>query len=184
VGTAGEAIGQFQRGSDLDPLNPLMRKYLGRALLYARRPRDAAAVLQSTIDSNPQFTGLHYELGRVLLMQGQPAAAVAAFEAEPQDSAWRLFGLPLGYHDTGRTREMQAAIGELRRQSAGSEFQLAEAYAYTGSPDEAFAWLERSVGHDPGILWVRHDPQLDAIRPDPRFAALLKRLKMPPDAGG
>ena len=64
--------------------------------------------------------------------------------------------------------------------SAGSEFQVAETYAYFGDGDQAFAWLNRAIGNDPGILWLRGDPLLKGLTGDPRYAALLKRLKLSP----
>jgi hypothetical protein len=66
------------------------------------------------------------------------------------------------------------------RNSAGSEFQVAETYAFFGDADEAIAWVNRAVGNDPGILWIRADPLLKGITGDPRYAALLRRLNLSP----
>src|SRR5205814_5595241 len=99
------AVAHFRRAVDLDPLNLLHRKYLGRALHYAGRPTESLAALRHAMDLNPQFPGLHYEQGRALLMLSEPEAARASFEAEP-DPSWRSFGLPLGNLETtpGRIR--------------------------------------------------------------------------------
>ncbi len=183
VGSVTAAVKDFQRASESDPLNLLIRKYWCRALLYAGQYQEAAAILRAGISSDPLYPGLHYELGRVLLQQHDPQAALAAFDAEPKDSAWRLFGQPLGLHAAGRAREAQGALEELVRQSAGSEFQVAEAYGFMGNRDKAFAWLDKSIErHDPGILWLRWDPCFASLTADPRYAALLKRLKIPPEA--
>jgi hypothetical protein len=62
---------------------------------------------------------------------------------------------------------------------AGSEFQIAEAYAYLGDADKAFRWLEAAVAsRDPGILWLRDDPLLRGLTGDSRYTALLRTLNL------
>ena len=69
----------------------------------------------------------------------------------------------------------------LLNSSGGSDFQVAEAYAYFGNVNQAFAWLDRAVeDRDPGILWLRADPLLRDLTGDPRYAALLRRLNLSP----
>jgi tetratricopeptide (TPR) repeat protein len=178
-----EAAAFFRRAAEGDPLNLLHRKYLGRALYYARRPADAVEELRRAIALDPQFPGLHYELGRALLMLKDNAAASAAFGAEPSEaSVWGILGLPLGYHAAGDRGRAQAALTDLIAHSHGAEFQVAEAVAFFGDRDGALDWLEKArLNHDPGVVWVRHDALLESIATDPRFAAYLKRLGMPPD---
>jgi tetratricopeptide (TPR) repeat protein len=110
----------------------------------------------------------------------QIAPAIAEFESEK--SAWRAFGLPMSYYAQGRTDVANAALAALAalvQKSAGSEFQVAETYAYFGNPDHAFAWLDQAVDHDPGIQWLRGDPLFKGITADSRYADLLRRLKLP-----
>ena len=105
-------------------------------------------------------------------------AAVAEFEAE--HSGWRAFGLPLGQYAQGRAAQASAALDALVSNSAGSEFQIAEAYSYFGDADKALYWLDQAVVRlDPGIQWLRGDPLLNGLSRDPRYAALLHRLKLP-----
>jgi TolB-like protein/Tfp pilus assembly protein PilF len=174
------AIEYFHQAVDADPLNMLHRKYLGRGFYYGRQPLEAVAVLKRAIELNPQFPGLHYELGRAYLQLNQTDAAVAAFEGE-RDPTWRRNGLALGYLAAHRQKEAQAALDDLLANSAGGEFQVAETYAYFGQKDKAFEWLNNARDrHDPGVIWTRSDPLLDSIAGDPRFAAFLESLRMPP----
>jgi tetratricopeptide (TPR) repeat protein len=137
-------------------------------------------VLRHAIGLNAQFPGLHYELGRALLQLGDPQAALAAFEQEA-DPAWRGFGLPLGYFAAHRVHEAQAALVAQAAEPAGSEFQLAETYAFFGETDKSLEWLGRArSGHDPGIIWSRRDPLLASIVDDPRYHAFLREVDMPP----
>jgi TolB-like protein/Tfp pilus assembly protein PilF len=180
AGRPEKAVEYFQRAVQADPLNLLYRKYLGRALHYARRPQESVTELRQTIALDPQFPGLHYELGRALMMLGDRSGAVAAFAGEPEEaSGWRQLGLPLGYRALGDTARAQAALADLVAHADGSEFQVAEAYAFFGDKDRAFGYLDKALSSDPGVVWSRNDWLFDSISSDPRFAAYLQRLGMP-----
>jgi hypothetical protein len=108
----------------------------------------------------------------------QIAPAIAEFESEK--SAWRAFGLPMSYYAQRRTDVANAALAALAalvQKSAGSEFQVAETYAYFGNPDQDFAWLDQAVDHNPGIQWLRGDPLFKGITADSRYADLAKKAQ-------
>jgi TolB-like protein/Tfp pilus assembly protein PilF len=180
TGSPAQAVDYFRRAVQADPLNLLERKYLGRALHYARQPAESAMELRAALAINPQFPGLHYELGRALLMSGDATGANAAFQGEVD--SWLPLGSPLGYtalHDLPKAR---AALTALVANSTGAEFQVAEAYAYLGDTEKTFEWLQKArAGHDPGVLWTRHDVLLASVASDPRYADYLKSLGMPPE---
>lgn len=60
-------------------------------------------------------------------------------------------------------------------------YQIAEVHAFRGEADEAFAWLERAYRQRDARLacCLKTDPLLKRIRNDPRYAALLRRMKLP-----
>jgi len=64
-------------------------------------------------------------------------------------------------------------------------YQIALVHAYRGETDEAFEWLDRSYAvRDTGMAWfLRNDPFLANIKSDPRYAALLRRMKLPERVG-
>ena len=180
IGRMSDALPHFRNAVDRDPLNLISRKYLGRALHYARRIGDAEALLRAAIAENGQFPGLHYELGRTLLLAGDARGALIAFEAEPNND-WRTFGLPLGYFANHRAADAQAALQAELGHAQGSQFQVAETYGFFGDADKAFQWLDKAVAeHDPGIVWLRRDALLTRLEPDARYPALLKSVGMPP----
>jgi TolB-like protein/Tfp pilus assembly protein PilF len=177
-GRPEDGLRSLLRLLDRDPLNLLHRRYVARGLYYAGRLDEAEAMLHQVVELNPAFPAAHYELGRVALARGQVSQAMDEFEKE--HSAWRFFGLPLGYHAQGRAADEAAAMKQLVDNSAGSEFQVAEAYANRGEVDQAFTWLDRAVERrDPGIQWLRGDPLLRNLTRDPRYVALLRRLNLP-----
>jgi adenylate cyclase len=178
TGTSADAMAAMQTARDRDPLNQLTRRYAARMLYYAGRLAEAEVLLRQILAASPNFSGAHYELGRVLLARGAIPAAIAEFEAE-SNPVWRVNGLPLGYRAAHRNAEADAALKELLRNSDGAEFQVAEVYAYFGDADHAFEWLSRAVKVDPGIIWLRNDPLCIALIHDPRYQAILKRLNLP-----
>jgi adenylate cyclase len=180
TGSLSEAIALFQRGIDGDPLNPVERRYLARALYFAGRNEEAVVLMRQTIVSSPDQPGVHYELSRSLLALGRADDALAAAQAEA-DPSWRMIVMPLALRAVHRDKEAREALAALTAHSAGVEFQVAEAYAYFGERDTAFAWLERARAEfDPGIEWTRSDPLFAGLVSDPRYAAYLTRIGQPP----
>lgn len=179
LGRDTEAEGYFKRALEHDPVNLLARRYYGRTLFQAGRLDEALVQLRQVLTMNDAQPGVHYEIGRILLIRGEADAAVKEFEAE-KSPAWKEFGLPLGYFAQHRVPETKAALTELLRETTGSEYQVAETYAYMGNPDKAFEWLDAAcVGRDPGLAWLRGDPLLKSLVGDPRYEVLLRKLKLP-----
>ena len=77
-------------------------------------------------------------------------------------------------HPTRRSKsyiEKYAGIGA---------YQVAEAYAYRGEKEKAFDWLDRAYRQrDSGMTDLDTDPLLANIKDDPRYAAMLRKLKLP-----
>ena len=64
----------------------------------------------------------------------------------------------------------------------GSWYQIAQMHAWRGETDRALAALDRAATyHDAGLIYVKYDPFFRSLRGDPRHAALLRRMKLPPD---
>ena len=87
-------------------------------------------------------------------------------------------GLTSAQHALGRGSESAAALQELVDKGASdSAFQIAQAFAYRGEADTAFAWLERAFAQrDPGLSNMQHDPLLRNVHADPRW--LLQKMQL------
>ena len=94
---------------------------------------------------------------------------------------YRLLGLALAYHAQGKKRESDAALLELiSKHSKDSPYQIAEVYAFREDRDKAFEWLDRAFTmRDGGLTEVKPDPLLNNLRRDPRFAAVLRKMRLP-----
>ena len=53
-------------------------------------------------------------------------------------------------------------------------------HAFRGEGDRAFQWLERAyIQRDSGLTWLKGDPLLKSLKRDPRWAAFLKKMRLP-----
>jgi hypothetical protein len=63
---------------------------------------------------------------------------------------------------------------------ADAAFQIAEVYAFRGEADRAFEWLERAyTQRDSELSLMKGDPLLKSLERDPRYAAFLKKMRLP-----
>ena len=55
--------------------------------------------------------------------------------------------------------------------------QIAEAFAYRGDRDQAFAWLERAYAQrDAGMSMVRASPSMRGLHGDPRWRPFVEKV--------
>ncbi len=130
-----------------------------------------------TVD--PNTGSVHYRLGLVALLQGDPKTALSEFQQEP-DPDFHAVGLPLAYDALGRRADADRALARAKTSSAlGAAYQIALIYAERKDAAETFAWLDRAYRQrDAGMLWIKGDPLLAALRPDPRFQVLLREMHL------
>jgi serine/threonine protein kinase/tetratricopeptide (TPR) repeat protein len=180
LGRFEEAMALHRRAVELDPLNTLGHLLLGSAAYYAGRLEEAVVAIKKTLELNPEFPIAHTALGQVYLAQAHPQEALAEMERE-SEPPMRLYGQALAYHALGRKKESDAALAELiAKFHAESAYQVAEVYAFRGETDRAFDWLERGyTQHDGGLPFMKGDPLLKSLERDPRYAAFLKKMRLP-----
>jgi TolB-like protein/predicted Ser/Thr protein kinase len=183
AGTLGrfeEALRLDRRAVEMDPLSAPAHKSVGVNFLYAGRLDEAEAAWRKTLELEPGFPGAHMWIALADLMRGNPAAALVEIERE-RDPLWRPYGLALAYHASGRELEAGAAFRELvEKHGHYAAFQVAEVHAFRGERDEAFAWLERAYSQrDGGFIAMKGDPLLRSLEPDPRYAAFLRKMRLP-----
>ena len=180
LGRFEEAMALERRAATLDPLNTQTHVMLGLAAYYAGRQEETVVALKKALELDPERQYVHNLLGQVYLAQSHPQDALAEMEREP-DLNWRLHGLALAYHGLGRKKESDAALAEcVAKYHAGMAFQIAEVHAYRGEANLAFEWLERAYAQrDGGLAWMKGDPLLKSLERDPRYAAFLKKMRLP-----
>jgi len=179
LGRMEEAIALYEQAIALDPLRANFHLALGYELYFLDRNEGALAALQNAQELNPQLSSLHLTYGQILLAQGRWQSALEEIEKETGD--WeKLSGEVLAYQALGRREESENALKTLiATHQNDAAYQIAEAYAYRGEIEKAFAWLDRSYRQrDPGTPELKTDPLMKTLRGDQRFAKLLKRMHL------
>ena len=59
-------------------------------------------------------------------------------------------------------------------------YRIAWVYAWCGDKDRAFDWIDRAYAQGNGFAGFKNEPLLAKLRDDPRYAAMLKKLNLPP----
>jgi hypothetical protein len=72
----------------------------------------------------------------------------------------------------------RVSLAQARPQEALAEME--RVYAFRGEADRAFEWLERAYAQrDGGFTQMKGDPLLKNLERDPRYAAFLKKMRLP-----
>jgi TolB-like protein/DNA-binding XRE family transcriptional regulator len=177
LGRNADAVALARRAVEVDPLCFIAQGNLALRCLNAGLPDEAATAAAAALTVNTRGALMHWLLGTILLAQKRPQEALDAFEHEEVE-VLRIQGRVLVLHDLGQEQEARAALDKLIEVGADDgAFQIAEAVAYLGDIDNAFAWLERArVQRDPGVSQLQSGPLLRNLHPDPRWRPFLEKM--------
>jgi TolB-like protein len=164
----------------IDPLNPEALQTSGFLRYDAGDLDGAERAFRASLQISPTFGFSHRSLGLVLLMRGQPEAALKEMQAEPGGTN---MGLALVYHALGRKADSDAAlarhVADAERASISTFVSAARVHAYRNEPNEAFAMLDRAFERrDHNLLSIVVDPIFAPLHRDPRYRALLRKMNL------
>jgi TolB-like protein/Tfp pilus assembly protein PilF len=163
-----EAMTQYRKALDLDPLSGIINTNYGYGLFIARRTKEAQEQLRKTLDMDPTF---HVALWR--------AAEVAAYEGNYEQA--RQFSVRAEAETPWVGETTKEAFYErlLKRGERYDALAAALACAALGRKDGVFQWLNKSLVDDAGdtVTWIWR-PEFDSLRGDTRYVELLKKMKL------
>jgi len=180
-GRMADATTLFQSAVSRSPVNPEAHMWLGDGYAMSNRLDDAEREMRTALRLSSGYAGGWFRLGVVLIRKGHGEAALEAMKKEQAEN-WRLPGLALAYSALNRGAEADAALKKaVEKYGDTMAFQIAEPFAYRGDNDQAFAWLERAYRQRDGglALLLKTDPLFQNVKHDPRYAAMLRKLKLP-----
>ena len=179
AGDLDSAIHLSQQAAAKDPLDGETQIGLGQSLYYAGRLAEAQTAYRKALDLIPTRSGLHADLGVVLLATGEREQTLQEISRE-QDTGIRETALAGAYYALGRITESRSALTRLEATRAESDaYAIARNYALRGDRDQTFRWLDRAYQQHEYLMEVKVDPWFNSVRGDPRFKALLHKLKLP-----
>ena len=179
-GLVDESIRLNERAVSLAPLHSETHYQLGFSYACAHRWNDAISSLRRSLELNPGDSPTQRMLGMVLILNGEPRAAMDLIQQIENDFQ-RIMGLVLAHFALGEEDESDVLMAELIEVAQGrAPFQIAYLFAFRDDPDLAFDWLQKAVT----MGRLRPDaavyPMLDKLHDDPRWLPFLESIGKSP----
>ena len=180
LGRFDKALPLNRRAVDLDPLNVDSWASLAETQFFMGYLDEAAADSKKALELSPDASQSHMLLSQIYVMRGRPQDALPEIQLTPYDPQ-RAFLYAIAYYALGRKKESDAALSELiAKYHASAAYDIAQVYAFRNQSDQAFEWLDRAYAQrDSGLVETKVDPLLKNLYKDPRYAAFLKKIRLP-----
>ena len=182
LGRWDDAERQLRLALVRDPLFTIVIWSLGTAQYGAGHFADADATYRRLLELAPGFYSTHSYLGKTLLAEGKPEAALAMAQQSPNDWDRQMY-LSIVLQAVGRQAESDEALkAHIAKFADTQAYYVAMTYAYRGDRDLAFQWLERAYQQkDQGFKELVGERLFKNIQGDPRYKAFLKKMNLPSD---
>ncbi|HEY7369899.1 MAG TPA: protein kinase [Thermoanaerobaculia bacterium] len=185
LGRFDEALPQWRRAQELDPLSLIIHAATGWSLYFARRYHEAMREAEKAIEMDPSFAIARRVLGLAHEQASNPERAIEELKRAAELSGGTQFRAELAhaFGVAGRLEEARKTLAELEELAKTryvSPYYTAAAYLPLGDSDRTFALLEdafRERSH--GLTFLKVDPKFDPVRSDPRFTDLVRRVGLP-----
>ncbi len=180
LGRNARAVALTRQALAGDPRHATWYTWLSIYLAALGKLDEARTASATAIALQPGAVSYHEQLATIAILQGQPAAALAAAQQET-DPSWREIAMALALQIGPDRAAADAALGTLIQKYANAApYQIAEVYALRRDPDHMFKWLDRAWAlRDPGIGYLLMDSLILRYQHDPRFAAFCKKVGLP-----
>jgi tetratricopeptide (TPR) repeat protein len=170
-----EAIREYRRALDLDPLSQIINTNYGVTLMINRQYDLAEAQFKHAQTVDPNFAVLNFRLGQFHSLQGKLDRAKTDFEK----SAPFVTNVVWQPGREGFYRALLALSGSSAAFVVDEEESVAA--AALGDKERAMRSMEQLAVDIPqdAAVYVRR-PEFDSLHSEPRFQALLRRMNLQP----
>jgi Tol biopolymer transport system component/DNA-binding winged helix-turn-helix (wHTH) protein/Flp pilus assembly protein TadD len=181
-GRFDEAITEFKRARDLDPLSLITKTISGYPFYYSRRFETAEECFREVIAMDANYSMAHFRLGLTLAQQKKYDEAIAELSKAVELSNDRDSIAALGFVQglAGDAAPAEAAFRELdEREKKGFVTSYNRVLLEIGlqNYDAALDWLERAFEERSyWLIYLKFDPALDALRENARFKILEEKI--------
>ena len=180
-----EAVAQYRRALETDPLAMMVHFGLAHALYCGRRYDEAIEHAARAVDLYPDYWLVHFGMGLAQSQKGLFQQSIASLEKtvhlSPSFSLATAF-LAASCARSGDQDHAEKLMEELRQRSSQhyvSPFCFAVYDAALGQPDRMFEFLQAALAErDPYLTRIDSEPYFDAFRSDPRHRDLLGKMNL------
>ncbi len=187
TGRPAEGVAELRAAVQLDPLSPFVNRILCSLLVYARDFEAALEQGRKTLDIDPTYFSVRWEMATAWYFLGRPDEALRTIEAAvslaPKDP------ITLGFLGecqavAGRQEEALRTIDklkDLRAERYCAASPIAWVYTQLGDFNQGFQWLDTAFEERDGLLVIlKQSPWAsESFRQDPRYQELLRRIGFP-----
>jgi predicted Zn-dependent protease len=185
-GRFDQALAQYRRGLETDPLSANINTDIGTCYYWSRRYDQAAEQLQKTLELDPTFPPAINYRAATYAAKGQYAEALGVLDKFKTSQGIFVASSLTAYiyAKWGKKAEALRILNELHEQSKSS-YVLPESFAYIyvglGERDQAIVWLQKSCPQSSLYLQsIKVEPMFDELRSDPRFPDLVRCVGLTP----
>jgi len=180
-----EAVTQYQRALETDPLSMMVHFGLSFAFYCGRKYDAALEHAAKAVDLYPDFWLVHFALGIAQAQKGCIERSIASLETtlrlSPSFTMASGF-LAASYARSGNVVHAEELMEEVRQRSAKqyvSAACLGIYHAAVGQADKMFEVLDAALAErDPYLTRMDAEPYFDAFRADARYRTLLARMNL------
>ena len=181
LGRREQGLAMLRKALASDPLSANLWAVLARHLYMgaAGTRAEAKQAFERSREIDPQLLYVNFQLGNLLLGEGQIDEAIACYQRLPEHL--KAAGMAMAEYTRGNEAASRQALAKLEKDfGIGFAFQIAQVHAWRGEKDQAFAALERAYQvHDAGMVRLPFDPGMNPLRDDPRFDELIRKMGFP-----
>jgi eukaryotic-like serine/threonine-protein kinase len=180
-----EAVAQYQRALETDPLSMMVHFGLAFAFYCERRYDEAIEHAARAVDLYPDYWLVHFGMGLAQSQKGLLKQSIASLEKTVQLSP--SFTLATGFlaasyarsGDSGRAGKLMEEIRERSLKHYVSPACFGIYHAALGEADRMFKFLQSALTErDPYLTRMDAEPYFDAFHSDPRYLDLLQGMNL------
>ena len=165
-----------------DPLNEWSHLNLAGAYMGVGRFNKALLSIRTAQSLAPQMPFASSAIGKVLLREGKPGAALLEFNQELVE--WlRLTHQAMAHFALGQVTQSDTALSELiEKYEKFSGLEIAMVLAYRNEVDRAFMWLDKAIqNNDTGLTQINNVTFFENLHNDPRWLQIQQRIGVAPE---
>jgi len=176
-----EAISEWRRAMELDPLSLILSANLGYALVRTGQKVEGFQILKSAIEMNDLFPSGHWSLASAYVVEGMRERALEEARRLLAIGGDEYLAFAAGIFAFAGLRDESVAMLEKLSKEMGRSyadpFFVAAVHAALGDEAKALEWLERAVNEkSAGVVYIKIYPLFDSFRGKHKFKELVGKV--------